>query len=187
MKNAFIFHGTGGYPEENWFPWMSDELNSLGFDVHIPQFPTPENQTLENWFDVLNQYQNFIDQNTLMIGHSLGGAFLLRVLESIRTQIAAACIVSAPVGIRPILNWEGDQPFIGHSFDWKKIREHSKDFIVFHSDNDPYVSFGNGEETAKQLGVELRFIPNAGHFNKAAGYIQFPELLDKIRVLLSKV
>ena len=131
MKHAFIFHGTGGHPEENWFPWIKSQLISLGFDVHIPQFPTPDNQTLESWLRVFKEYERCIDDKTLMIGHSLGGAFLLRLLERVRTQIDQACIVAAPVGIRPIKNWDGDQPFIGHPFDWKKIREHAKKFVVF--------------------------------------------------------
>jgi hypothetical protein len=24
--NAFIFHGTEGHPQENWFPWMKEKL-----------------------------------------------------------------------------------------------------------------------------------------------------------------
>ena len=183
MKNAFIFHGTGGYPEENWFPWMKDELKSLGFNLHVPQFPTPENQTLKAWFDVFKEYEKFVDEHTLMIGHSLGGAFLFRVLEGLKMQIAAACIVSAPVGILPIRNWISDQPFMAHPFDWQKIREHARKFVVFHSDDDPYVCLENGEEIAKQLGVLLSFIPNAGHFNTAAGYTKFPELLNQIKQL----
>lgn len=181
MKNAFIFHGTGGYPEENWFPWVKQELEQLEYKVHIPQFPTPENQTLETWFDVFKRYEKFVDKDTLMIGHSLGGAFLLRVLETLSSSVVCVCIVAAPVGVRPIRNWEGDQQFIGHPFDWRKIREHARSFIVFHSDNDPYVSLGNGAETAKQLGISLSFIPKAGHFNAAAGYTEFRELLDQIK------
>ena len=57
MATAFIFHGTGGYPEENWFPWLKRELESLDYKVIVPQFPTPENQTLENWFAIFEKYK----------------------------------------------------------------------------------------------------------------------------------
>ena len=135
---------------------------------------------------VFKKYEKFVDEQTIIIGHSLGGAFLLRLLEKTDTNIAAAIIVAGPVGIRPILNWESDQPFINHPFDWESIRKHARQFVVFHSDNDPYVGLGNGKETAMQLGVELTFIPNAGHFNTKAGYTKFPELLNRIKAVIDE-
>ena len=39
--NVFIFHGTEGYPEENWFPWLKEKLEAKGYKVFVPQFPTP--------------------------------------------------------------------------------------------------------------------------------------------------
>ena len=88
------------------------------------------------------------------------------------------------VGVGWIKNYAPDDAFAGFNFNWAKIKSNAKNFIVYHSDNDPYVSLENGQETAKQLGVELTFIPNAGHFNKAAGYITFENLLNKINPLL---
>ena len=41
MANIFIIHGTEGYPEENWFPWLKKELEQKGHIVFVPQFPTP--------------------------------------------------------------------------------------------------------------------------------------------------
>ena len=184
MTNIFIFHGTGGYPEENWFPWLKEELEKLGCKVIVPQFPTPENQTLENWFKVWNQYKNDIDLNTILIGHSLGGSFLLRVLESLKNPIKTAYFVATPIGLPPIVNWAGDQPFTGHPFDWQKIKNNAHKFYVYHSDNDPYVGLENGKQLAKNLGVELTFIPNSGHFNKSAGFIEFGDLLENIKRIL---
>ena len=181
MKTAFIFHGTGGYPEENWFPWMKKELEKIGYSVFVPQFPTPNNQTPENWFKALDNYKNKINNETVLIGHSLGGAFLLRVLENLKVKVKLSCIVAAPAGILPIKNYEGDKPFISKPFDWAKIRKNSGKFVIFHSDNDPYVCLGNGKKLAKKLGSKLNVVPDAGHFNKAAGYTKFPELLKKIK------
>ena len=182
MVNVFIFHGTAGYPEENWFPWLKRRLEKLGCKVIVPQFPTPKNQTLENWLKVLKNYEQFYNGNTILVGHSLGGAFLLRVLEKYNAKIKAAFIVAAPIGISPIKNYESDRLFLGKfAFDWEKIKNHCNKFFVFHSDNDPYVSLGNGQELSKKLNTKLIFIPNAGHFNTSAGYMTFDALFEKIK------
>jgi predicted alpha/beta hydrolase family esterase len=82
--------------------------------------------------------------------------------------------------VKPILNFERDKSFSGFDFNWETIRKKSARFLVFQSDNDPYVSKGNGEELAKRLLAPLSFVPGAGHFNTAAGYKEFPELLKMI-------
>jgi hypothetical protein len=43
MRNIFIIHGSYGYPEENWFPWLKKELSKLGHRVFVPKFPIPAN------------------------------------------------------------------------------------------------------------------------------------------------
>ncbi len=181
--NAFIFHGTAGYPEENWFPWLKQELEKIGCTTIVPQFPTPQNQTLENWFTIFSQYERHFNENTILIGHSLGGVFLLRVLEKYHHKIKAALLVGTPIGILPIKNYEGDKLFLAKPFNWEKIRKSCDTFFVYHSNNDPYVCVENGEELAKQLHTKLTFVENAGHFNKAAGYLKFEDLLRKIKSL----
>jgi uncharacterized protein len=186
LVNIFIFHGTEGYPEENWFPWLKKELEKEGHKVFVPQFPSPPKipAKINEWFDVLKNYENYIDENTILIGHSLGGVFNLRVLEQLKHKVKAAFFIGTPIGIRQILNYDRDNDFSGFSFDWKNIINKTTNFIVFQSDNDPYVSLGNGEELAKKLNTQLNFVPNAGHFNEKAGYLKFDLLLNKIKELL---
>lgn len=177
---AFIFHGTAGYPEENWFPWLKSELERRGFNVVVPQFPTPEGQTPEAWFKVLAPHLSRITPDTLMFGHSLGGTFLLRVLERLDIQIGAAFFVASPVGILPIKNYSTDKPFLEAPFDWQTIRLRARDFFVFHSDNDPFVGLENGKALAEHLNVKLNLVPGAGHFNAASGYTAFEALLPLV-------
>lgn len=182
MRNVLIFHGTGGYPEENWFPYLKEELEKLDCKVFIPQFPNPrEGHTIEDWFNVLKDYQGYINEETILIGHSLGGLFLLRVLEKLKQPIAGAFFVATSVGVKPIKYFESDEKFCGFKFEWEKIRCAAKYFKVYHSDNDSYISLGNGEKLAKELSVDLTFIPNAGHLNAESGYIKFPQLLADIK------
>ena len=184
MLNVFIFHGTEGYPQENWFPWMKAELEATKkCKVFVPQFPSPPGKpaSVTAWFKVLKDYDKYIDENAILIGHSLGGIFTLRALEKLQHPLKATFLIGTPIGVRPILNYDRDNIFSGFSFDWTTIKLNSRHFVVFHSNNDPYVSLGNGEQLAKELGVELSFIPNAGHFNAKAGYTKFELLLDMVK------
>lgn len=184
MENVFIFHGTGGHPKENWFPWLKKELENLGYNIYIPQFPKADKPLLAPWLKELEKYTDKINEDTILIGHSLGGLFLLRVLEQLTQPVKAAIFVGASVGVKPIKFYDGDYKFSdGFNFNWNKIKSNARQFVAFHSDTDPYVSLGNGEELAERLGIQLTFIPNAGHFNKSAGYIQFEKLLDEVNKL----
>ena len=152
----------------------------------MPQFPSPPvvPSKISEWFEVLKNYKQYIDENTILIGHSLGGVFVLWVLEKLKHPVRAIFLVGTPIGVKPITNYDRDSSFSSFDFDWEKIKNNSRSFTVFHSDNDPYVSLGNGEQLAKELGVTLTFIPNAGHFNVKAGYLSFPDLLNKIEEIL---
>lgn len=183
MKNAMIIHGTEGHPKENWFPWLKQELEKMECNVLVPQFPSPPiiPVKIAEWFDVLNNYKQYVNEDTILIGHSLGGVFTLRILEKLDHPVKAAIFVGTPIGVRPILNYDRDNSFSGFSFDWESIITKAHYFEVFQSDNDPYVSMENGEQLAKNLNVALNFVPNAGHFNTKAGYTKFDLLLEKLK------
>jgi hypothetical protein len=59
QHNTLIFHGTEGYPEENWFPWLKKELERRGCRVFVPQFPSPPvvPAKISEWFAVLKDYE----------------------------------------------------------------------------------------------------------------------------------
>jgi len=184
MTDVFIIHGTHGYPDENWFPWLKKEVEKKGHKAFIPSFPTPENQSLESWFDVFNNYIKDYTSNSILVGHSLGGAFALRVLERFNIKIKSAYIVAAPCNKVPS-NFPGanltDLPFVGQRFNWEKIKSRANKFYIFHSDNDPYIDIENSKEIAKQLNEKVILIPNSGHFNAKAGYLKFEKILDLIK------
>lgn len=183
--NVIIIHGAYGSPEENWLPWLKSELEKLGCEVFVPKFPTPENQSLENWMQILDTYDKYFDSDLVMIGHSLGPALVLRKLETLGMPIKAAFLVAGFLGEIGDPDFDViNSSFFGKEFEWEKIRKNCEHFEVFHSDNDPYVSPEKGKELAKKLGVELTLIKEAGHFNKEAGYTEFPLLLNRIKEII---
>jgi len=184
-RNILIFHGTAGSPEGNWFPWMKEKLEKEEQNVYIPRFPTPEGESLKSWLEVLEKYTQYINSETILVGHSKGGLFTLRLLEQLQTSVYATFYVSASVGVKPIRYYKEDALFSdGFEFNWDTIRSNVGIATVYHSDNDPYVCMDNGKELAKQLGVTLTFIPHAGHINAESGYTSFEKLLKDVEKVL---
>ncbi len=181
MANAFIIHGAYGNPKENWFPWLKTELEKLGCRVFVPQFPTPEGQTLENWLKVFEQYKQHLDKYAVVVGHSVGVPFLLSVLERLNKPIKAAFFVA---GSATLLNSSFDEinkTFVDKQFNWQRIKENCSKFYVFISDDDPYVPLDKGKFVSTNLGVPPIVMRWAGHFNERSGYTRFDLLLQKMR------
>jgi predicted alpha/beta hydrolase family esterase len=182
MVNVIIIHGAYGNPDENWFPWLKEELKKLGHSVFVPGFPTPENQNLQNWLNVFKNYEKYVDENSILVGHSLGPALILHILE--KKKAKAAFFVAGFLGNLGNDDFDTINSTFFKNFDWESIRQNCKKFTVFHSDNDPYVPITKAKKLAASLGTEVIEVKNAGHFNKKAGYNKFEILLEKIKELL---
>jgi hypothetical protein len=189
MKNVFIIHGAYGYPNENWFGWMKNKINKLGYEVYVPQLPTPDGQSLDNWLKVFQEHEDKINSETIVIGHSTGPAFLMSLILKLNVKIRSAYFVSGYTGLlgRPEFKKfdELNKTIVNKKFDYKKIKSLIKNIHVFHSDNDPYVSLEKSIEFAKNLDVNITLVPNAGHFNSKAGYDKFEYLFEVVKKDLS--
>lgn len=184
MTNILVIHGSFGHPKENWLPWLKSKLEKLKCKVFIPKFPTPKNQSLKNWLRVFRGYRKYLDRNSIVVGHSLGSAFLLNVLEGLGHPARAAFFISMFTKLPN--NLEANKSFTDRRFDWEKIRQNCKRFYVFHSNNDPYVPLKKARKLAENLGVGVILVKNAGHFNERTGYTKFNLLLEKIKSELLK-
>ena len=158
------------------------ELKELGIEVFVPQFPTPEGQSLDNWLKTFELYQDKVNSETVFVGHSMGPGFIFRLLEKRTTPIKVA-IMAAPlddkIGVEEFDNL--NKSFIDKPFDWKKIKQNCPKFIIFAGDNDPYIPCLQTERIAKNLGVKINWIKGGKHLNKdTAGMTQFPEVLAAI-------
>ena len=182
-RNVIIIHGAYGYPEENWFGWLKRELQDLNMDCHVPHFPTPEGQHLDRWLEIFDRdFQSLIHGNTILIGHSLGAAFILRWLETHPCSLASVILVGAFFG--SVGNEKFDhinESFFRTPFDWTTIRERAQSFVSYYGTEDPYVTQETFDTIAHALQAKKMVIANAKHFNTASGYHQFPQLLDHLK------
>ncbi|MSR67602.1 alpha/beta fold hydrolase, partial [Candidatus Peribacteria bacterium] len=145
MVNVFIFHGVGGSSSENWFPWMKAELQAAGHTVIVPDFPHPNRPQLDEWLKSFEQYKHLLSEDSVLVGHSLGGAFALRLLQSWNVRVLATFLVASVWGV---MDNEFDplmRTFTETSYDWQRINQYAGEIHILHSDNDPYIKLAKAE------------------------------------------
>ncbi len=186
MSTIFIFHGIGGDSEENWFPWMKTELEKKGHRVIVPNFPHPDEPTLEEWREYMKKYHESIDEHSVFVGHSLGGLFALRLLEHMTKGIRATFLVACVTGPEDGQEYAARMiTFTEAPLNDSVIRKNSIAISMFHSNNDVYIPLENAKRLAKDLGCAITMINNGGHLGTGAGYSEFPKLRDAILLSLS--
>jgi predicted alpha/beta hydrolase family esterase len=87
-QRVIIVGGFGSYPEKNWFPWLKRELEALGIAVEVPQMPDSLHPRYEVWLPFLQQVVGNVDENTFLIGHSLGGCTCYKTYQKINVSAA---------------------------------------------------------------------------------------------------
>ncbi len=186
---VIIIHGAYGHPEENWFPWLKTQMMHSGIECYVPSFPTPEGQHLHSWIKIFNEiYSAHGDAHTILIGHSLGAVFLLNWLERHVCRPSAVILAGAFLGKTGIAKFDDiNVDFFQQPFQWDVIKSRSDRFICYHGDDDPYVSRSSFEFIADKLQALKVVISQGGHLNAAAGYIEFPQLWQQVKVLLKLI
>lgn len=180
MKNALILHGTDGSPDGNWFGWLERNLQVKGYKVWVPALPQSEKPNIDRYNKFIFSQWKF-DGESIIVGHSSGAVAILGILQALPPDVVInkAILVA---GFIDDLDWEPLKELFLVPLDWEKIKKLSKQFILFHSDDDPYVPLAHGKELEKLLAGKLIILRGQGHFNLEKGpeYKQFPALLDKI-------
>jgi predicted alpha/beta hydrolase family esterase len=82
MKRVFIIHRWGATPKSDWYPWLKEQLEKDGYEVHVPAMPDTEIPVIEKWIGCLSDAVGTPDNETYFVGHSIGCQTILRYLDS---------------------------------------------------------------------------------------------------------
>jgi predicted alpha/beta hydrolase family esterase len=185
MRTVIIIHGSYGSPDENWFPWLKKQVRDAGHKAIVPEFPTPDGQNLESWRRTFDAMAGGLTRDNILVGHSLGVAFILDIVERSAQSMCGSFFASGFIGELGNPQFDAvNKSFVCREFDWAKIRENAGRMFLYHGDNDPYVPLSKCWELSSKLHVEPRVIHNGGHLNSAAGYMKFEELWADMSELL---
>ena len=178
--NCIIMHGVADDADDkeynkHWIPWTMKELGQRGIVTVAPSVLQPWKPNYYNYKKVFEKYD--VDENTILIGHSAGCAFLVRWLGESKQKVKKLILV-APWKIAI----EGDaerKAFYEYTID-KDIRKRFESIVIFTADNEESDGKTSAQIFHKALGGKIVELKGHGHYTIEDMGKTFPELIKEV-------
>ena len=199
MKKAILVHGKPSrktYEDINlestsnalWFPWLQKQLLLRDISAQTPEMLRAYQPDYRIWKETFGQF--LLDDDTILVGHSCGGGFLVQWLsEHPDVKVGHVFLVGPAFGDRFNPEEPYDDPLLGGFFDFeidKKLLDRVKSLHVLFSDDDS-VRVNTAIKMLKQALPEANYhsFSGRGHFTSESDK-HFTDLLDLIDDSLAK-
>lgn len=195
MKQVCIIHGGTTYDSDKdflahlqalelnydrllyrprWNNWLAETLSD--YDVLLPSMPNGSNAKYEEWSLYFSKIVPFLNEETVLVGHSLGGIFLAKYLnEHIHTlHFHKVALISAP------FDDETEESLASFRLpeDMSQLNKTSNEFHLYQSKDDVVVPVQEVEKYQAVLpNATTTLFEDRGHLNTPT----FEELLEFIK------
>jgi len=176
--NCIIVHGCYGKSEQHpqnkhWTPWVKNKLLERGVKVETPEMPNPWAPVYKDFKKEFERYE--VDENTILIGHSCGCAFLVRWLGESKNKVKKLILV-APWKI--VDKEDQFRPaFYNYPID-EAIKDRVEEIVMFTADDEENAGKESLQVFHKALGGKIIELKGHGHYTlDDMGTEEFPELL----------
>lgn len=182
QKRVFLIHGWGGRPGGGFQSWLKKELEARGFFVGMPAMPKADKPKIEEWLAHLQSTIKNPDENTILVGHSLGGQAVLRYLAELPKgiQIKKAVLV-APV-VEEIKNLDLEEQKISGLWlktpiNEKRAKKAAKEIVAFFSEDDPWIPLSSEKVLREKFEARTIVERKRGHYTNNE---PMPQILEEI-------
>lgn len=166
--------------KSKWNEQYIDEKLGKKFQIIKPKFPLPENAKYHDWKIWFERYIPFLNDNTILIGGSLGGIFLAKYLSENKfpKKIFSVYLICAPFD-----NTLPTEDLVGGfklKSDLSLIKENCENVTFLFSEDDDVVPISHARKYKDKL-PNSKFViykSKNGHFKIE----KFPEI---IKILLA--
>ena len=187
MINCIIIHGCPADVEKamdsktrtydkHWIPWIKKQLIANKVSTETPLMPDPWTPDYEKFKSEFEKYD--VNEDTILVGHSCGCAFLVRWLGESKRKVYKLILV-APWKINDVDD-KFREEFYGYPID-ATIKDKIREIVIFTSDNEEEAGKKSLEIFHQALGGEIIELNSRGHYTIGdMGTEEFPELLKVI-------
>ncbi|NQX13238.1 serine hydrolase family protein [Microbacteriaceae bacterium VKM Ac-2855] len=170
-----IVHGFTAGIDSHWFPWLAGEARAGGYAVHRVHLPDSSAPDPAAWHSATTAAFGEIDEETVVVAHSLGCLTSIRALAALPGRLGAAVFVSGFADKLPPLPQL--DAFIGDGADLAAVTDRIDRVQVIRSDDDGYVPIELTDAFAARLGAPVTVVPGGGHFLASQGFTTLPAVL----------
>lgn len=176
IRRVIIIHGWGDDPTCGWMAWLVGQLESRGIEAVAPAMPSPRRPDFEEWLRVIAEVVGEIDEQTALIGHSLGCFMLLRFLERYKGEGRLGKLILIAGFVLPAdpehhARFEPTPDFV-------RISARAKQIFCVYSDDDHVVVPSRSKALHDKLGGQLVLDAGKRHFAGLRGISELPNILN---------
>ncbi len=160
---------------KDWKDSLASNLSD--FEVIYPKMPNAKNARYLEWKIWFEKLFHLLNDDMILIGHSLGGIFLAKYLSENKfpKNIESLHLVAAPYDTEVCKESLAD---FALSQTVEALIKQTKHIFLYQSKDDTAVPFADVEKYKRDLPTAiLSVFENRGHFTQA----KFPELLENIK------
>jgi predicted alpha/beta hydrolase family esterase len=188
MSTVIVSHGYGADSDSVWFPYFRKALEARGHRVQIPHLPDNTAPRLVPWRAALRDCMRSTDpRDAVLVGHSIGGVNVLRLLQQHDTDIAGAfagaVLVATPA--RLPAGYEVLAEFFAEPFDWPRLRRAADRYRVLTAVDDPVLApeppIQHVQELVTGLGATAVLTADGAHYGATPDdHIDLPEAVQLV-------
>ncbi|MBI2600584.1 alpha/beta hydrolase [Candidatus Daviesbacteria bacterium] len=184
-KRVIFIHRWDGIPDSDWYPFLKKELSKRGYEALILRMPETDYPKIENWVPKLKEATGEINENTILIGHSMGSQTIMRFLETLPEgqKVGRVIFVAGFITLMGLTEEEKvvAKPWLETPIDLKKVKSKADSFVAIFSDNDPFVPLEENKRVFEEnLGAKVMVQHSMGHFTQNDGVTELPVLLGLV-------
>ncbi len=162
-KTVLVLHGWDGSSTKGWIPWLRETLEKLGYTVIVPDLPHSGTPDLAEQLAFLGQYDNQIDENTIIIGHSLGAHLAAHYITQKKKKIAKLiCVGPVYNGLYREVDLSSEpggteaMHYFAQPFDESILSSLDTPVVAYLSRTDPYIPYESAHAFYTSMGAAIR-------------------------------
>lgn len=185
--NYVLLHGFTGSVEANFFPWLKQELTKKSKKVWAENMPDTSDPTIDKQVDFVLKNAEF-NENTVLLGHSLGSVVALKIVERLKTPIKKLVLAA---GFAEPGFLDHKRPFepqiVPSEFDFEAIKKNIGETILLRAKNDTAVPRERSEFVKSKIGGTIvDFEANDDHITGEIEPEVLRALVDSISVFTTR-